>query len=115
MAIKVNGTTVIDDSRNLSNVGGMKTVNGNSLIGSGDISVGVPTTGNTVGSYCFAYYNQFDTTFYFATRASSTLYLASQTSSTTSLLTPLGTGLSGTWRAMGYVPQYGACTWVRIS
>lgn len=40
MAIKVNGTTVIDDSRNLSNVGGLKTVGGNSILGSGDISVG---------------------------------------------------------------------------
>ena len=45
MAIKVNGTTVIDDSRNLSNVGGLKTVGGTNLLGSGDISVGanVPT------------------------------------------------------------------------
>ena len=45
MAIKVNGTTVIDDSRNLSNVGGLKTVGGTNLLGSGDISVGasIPT------------------------------------------------------------------------
>ena len=40
MAIKVNGTTVIDDSRNISNVGGLKTVGGSSILGSGDISVG---------------------------------------------------------------------------
>ena len=40
MAIKVNGTTVIDDSRNLSNVGGLKTVGGTSIIGSGNIAVG---------------------------------------------------------------------------
>ena len=40
MAIKVNGTTVIDDSRNLSNVGGLKTVGGNSILGSGNIEVG---------------------------------------------------------------------------
>ena len=40
MAIQVNGTTVIDDSRNLSNVGGLKTINGSSIIGSGDITAG---------------------------------------------------------------------------
>jgi hypothetical protein len=40
MAIQVNGTTVIDNSRNLSNVGGLKTVNGTSVLGSGDISAG---------------------------------------------------------------------------
>jgi hypothetical protein len=37
MAIKINGTTVIDDSRNVQNLGGFKTVGGQSLIGSGDI------------------------------------------------------------------------------
>jgi hypothetical protein len=40
MAIKVNGTTVIDDSRNLSNVGGIKTIGGTSVLGSGNIEVG---------------------------------------------------------------------------
>jgi hypothetical protein len=40
MAIKISGTTVIDDSRNLTNVGGIKTVGGQSLLGSGDIDVG---------------------------------------------------------------------------
>lgn len=38
MAIKISGTTVIDDSRNLTNVGGFKTVNGQSLFGSGNIA-----------------------------------------------------------------------------
>ena len=51
MAIKVNGTTVIDDSRNLSNVGGLKTVNGTSLVGSGNISAGASTTNGAVGTY----------------------------------------------------------------
>lgn len=54
MAIKVNGTTVIDDSRNLSNVGGLKTVNGSSLVGSGNISAGQSTSYNAVGTYCIA-------------------------------------------------------------
>jgi hypothetical protein len=33
MAIQVSGTTVIDDSRNLVNVIGLKTVNSTSLLG----------------------------------------------------------------------------------
>tara|TARA_R110002153_G_scaffold222757_3_gene375179 strand:+ start:116 stop:937 length:822 start_codon:yes stop_codon:yes gene_type:complete len=41
MAIQVNGTTVIDNSRNLTNVGGLKTIGGTAIIGSGNISVGV--------------------------------------------------------------------------
>jgi hypothetical protein len=41
MAIKVGGTTVIDDSQNLtSSVGGLKTVGGYAILGSGDIAVG---------------------------------------------------------------------------
>lgn len=51
MAIQVSGTTVIDDSRNLQNVGGLKTINGNSLVGSGNISAGASTTGGAVGTY----------------------------------------------------------------
>jgi len=40
MAIQVGGVTVIDNSQNLtSSVGGLKTVGGNSLLGSGDISI----------------------------------------------------------------------------
>ena len=52
MAIKVNGTTVIDDSRNLSNVGGLKTVGGSSILGSGDISVGGSGQGAEVWCNC---------------------------------------------------------------
>jgi hypothetical protein len=40
MAIQVNGTTVIDNSRVLSNVTGLKTVNSTSILGSGDITAG---------------------------------------------------------------------------
>jgi len=53
MAIKVNGTTVIDDSRNLSNVGGLKTINSTSILGSGNISAGASTSYNAVGTYVF--------------------------------------------------------------
>ncbi len=40
MAIQVNGTTVIDDSRTLQNVGGLKTINSTSILGSGNITAG---------------------------------------------------------------------------
>ena len=51
MAIKVNGTTVIDNSRNVQNVGGFRTVNGTSVVGSGNISAGASTTADAVGTY----------------------------------------------------------------
>ena len=54
MAIQVNGTTVIDNSRNLSNVGGLKTVNSTSLLGSGNIATGASTTLGAVGTYILA-------------------------------------------------------------
>ena len=40
MAIKINGTTVISDSAVVQNVTGFKTINGNSILGSGDLVVG---------------------------------------------------------------------------
>jgi hypothetical protein len=55
MAIQVNGTTVIDDSRNLQNVGGLKTVGGNSILGSGNITTGASTAVNGVGTYTVAH------------------------------------------------------------
>ena len=54
MAIQVSGTEVISNSRVLSNVTGLKTVAGNSLLGSGDIAVGASTDVNGVGSYTVA-------------------------------------------------------------
>lgn len=47
MAIQVGGTTVIDNSRVLQNVTGLKTVGGTSILGSGDISL--PTGGPGIG------------------------------------------------------------------
>ena len=41
MAIQVSGTEVISNSRVLSNVTGLKTVNSTSLLGSGDIAAGL--------------------------------------------------------------------------
>ena len=40
MAIQVGGTTVINNSRVLQNVSGLKTVGGATILGSGDIAVG---------------------------------------------------------------------------
>ena len=40
MAIQVGGTTVINNSRVLQNVSGLKTIGGTSILGSGDIDVG---------------------------------------------------------------------------
>jgi len=49
MAIQVNGTSVITDSKVLQNVTGLKTINSNSILGSGDITVDQgPALGTTV-------------------------------------------------------------------
>lgn len=49
MAIQVNGTPVITDSKVLQNVTGLKTVNSNSILGSGDIAIDQgPALGTTV-------------------------------------------------------------------
>ena len=39
MTLKVNGTTVINDNRGLENISNLKTINGNALLGTGDISI----------------------------------------------------------------------------
>lgn len=54
MAIQVGGTTVINNSRVLQNVSGLKTINSTSILGSGDISVSGSTTWNAVGTYALA-------------------------------------------------------------
>ena len=107
MAIKVNGTTVIDDSRNLSNVGGLKTVNGTSLVGSGNISAGASTTYGAVGTYIVAYP---DNTNYYAigsgTIAGNALYVQGSADGMQTWFnnaenygTKVNVNLSGTWRA----------------
>lgn len=107
MAIKVGGTTVIDDSRNLSNIaGGLKTVNSTSLFGSGDIEAGASTTYGAVGTYVHA------------ARQAGNL-IANTTYSGSSFRTggvqgptngqnyiTYGSTLSGTWRAMGTASGY---------
>ena len=109
MAIKVNGTTVIDDSRNLSNVGGLKTVNGTSLVGSGNISAGASTSYEAVGTYVWAEINNNGVT-QGSTYAGSGMSPAGIVSSagdnpddydTNGITYGRDISISGTWRAMG--------------
>jgi hypothetical protein len=120
MAIQVSGTTVIDDSRVLSNVTGLKTVGGTAILGSGDIAVGGSTTFGDVGTYTWGI-GQTLNTFYLrgATIAGSSLRPAcftyggggvygDFTSPGGAIM--LGSGsnqsvLSGTWRIMGETQQ----------
>tara|TARA_R110002153_G_scaffold208759_1_gene361307 strand:- start:237 stop:659 length:423 start_codon:yes stop_codon:yes gene_type:complete len=124
MAIQVNGTTVIDNSRVLSNVTGLKTINSTSILGSGDIAAGASTTFGAVGTYVWAgragstngqtpFVNS-------STYAGTTLYpqgLATEVADTMATgiygfhtsyaivgAFTTGSSLSGTWRAMGRTP-----------
>ena len=122
MAIKVGGTTVIDDSRNLSNIaGGLKTVNSTSLLGSGNIEAGASTTYNAVGTYIYAARPA-------ATLAANSTYSGSsiragglQGPTNGQPYITTGGSLSGTWRAMGncvataYSNYYYCTLVVRIS
>ena len=126
MAIKVNGTTVIDNSRNFTNIaGGFKTVNGTSVVGSGNISAGASTTGGAVGTYTYGR-PQNGTTYSIGSTASNLKAVAPSQGipqwhyqynywvSTQGI-----TSMSGTWRAMSPAPASGDYSavgiWVRIS
>jgi len=124
MAIKVNGTTVIDDSRNISNIaGGFKTINSTSILGSGDISAGSSTTYDAVGTYVFGY--RASTITQNSTYAGSSIQPAgygTDAQSNDAVKTPNaakgGSSLSGTWRAMGRMQNYypaSTTLFVRIS
>lgn len=114
MAIKVGGTTVIDDSRNISNVGGLKTVNGTSILGSGDIEAGASTDTGAVGTTIFGYtsISASGTLPFGSTRSGSSVYpmalMATGGPGTGDYGTGSGPqyaqragGQSGTWRVMG--------------
>ena len=45
MALKVGGTTGINDSRGLENISNIKTINGQSILGTGDVVIPAGTTG----------------------------------------------------------------------
>jgi hypothetical protein len=140
MAIKVNGTTVIDDSRNVQNVGGFRTVNGTSVVGSGNISAGASTSYGAVGTYVVAgeTMTENETIYGGNTRSGSTLktHLNSPYPEVGGQAMPMyeqyntnyatSSGLSGTWRMMAPRMQhykgnyYGgpnmiSSLWVRIS
>mgnify|MGYP003135677784 FL=1 len=55
MAFQVNGTTIIDGSRNFASSAFPKTVNGFSIVGSGDMKYIRPTTYGGVGTYTMQY------------------------------------------------------------
>jgi len=124
MAIQVGGTTVIDDSRNLSNVGGLKTVGGNSILGSGDIATGGSTTAGDVGTYALLmewdFYGTNNLNFG-DTLAGSSLRRAGLSTYSTYVWGNKNIAVSGTWRLMGDYPlhsyqrQYVTNVWVRIS
>ena len=102
MAIKVNGTTVIDDSRNLVNI-----VSG----------AGASTTAGAVGTYAFLTYNDQTAMYPGATKAGSSLKYNNAVGTwgyASGFTSP-----SGTWRIMGYgMPydnNYSTSVFVRIS
>lgn len=127
MAIKVNGTTVIDDSRNFTNINsGFKTVNGTSVVGSGNISAGASTTANDVGTYTWG--RPANATNYNTGDTASSVYPIGNTSSTNAPRylygsywsdADVGTVRSGTWRCMSEAYEGGnqafPTLWVRIS
>lgn len=98
MAIQVGGTTVIDNSRVLSNVTGLKTVGGTSVLGSGNIATGGSTDHLAVGTYSLAanvssiYWTAVGTQG--GTVAGSTISPANPHQKTSN------TAFSGTWRQM---------------
>ncbi len=114
MAIKVNGTTVINDSRVLSDVTGLKTVGGTSILGSGNIDAAPPTTLNSVGTYAAM---QFDgVTIQPGTATAASSYVTKYISCGDRFSFPSTNTISGTWRCMGLNNSgYGGTVFVRIS
>ena len=122
MAIKVNGTTVIDDSRNLQSVQGIKTINNTSILGSGNISAGASTTAGAVGTYGLmqgfeAPSGYFTNSYSNGSTISGSLlrFASANAGSFSSSPTP-----SGTWRCMGgalstFSSSNATTLWVRIS
>ena len=123
MAIKVGGTSVISDSRVLENVTGLKTVDSQSLLGSGNISVDPPTGQGEVGTYSWG--RPANTTGYDPGDTATSFYSVAWANS----LTPKYSGgwngsagenlESGTWRSMNGAKNDGGWgvtgLWVRIS
>jgi hypothetical protein len=129
MAIQVGGTTVIDNTPNLVNVGGLKTINGTSILGSGNISAGASTTEGAVGTYLACGSASTSNVSYGGTISGSNLKLNNanaispfgQSSFSYYTYAAASTAISGTWRLMGghvnatASSQYFTALWVRIS
>jgi ornithine cyclodeaminase/alanine dehydrogenase-like protein (mu-crystallin family) len=100
MAIKVNNTTVIDDSRNLQNVQGIKTINNTSILGSGNISAGATSTAGAVGAYALCRDDSGSATTIGGSVSASSLYYLSFAYN--GFYIDTSNVPSGTWRVMGY-------------
>ena len=107
MAIKVNGTTVVDDSRNLTNIASIDATTGAAI--SAGISTTPPTTAGAVGTYVFAVDSVGRQLTFGSTYAGSQLYPAAYVTTgnapigleSGTYLSSASSALSGTWRAMG--------------
>lgn len=132
MAIKVNGTTVVDDSRNLTNIASIDATTGAAI--SAGISTTPPTTYGAVGTYVTAVVTNNNVAVSGGATYSGASLLRHRVSGTYLNSWPLkefpnlsettSASLSGTWRLMGPevrvnfsdVSNYGvAALFVRIS
>jgi len=132
MSFQVNGTTVIDGSRNFQSSAFPKTVNGLSIVGSGDLKYIRPTTYGGIGTFTMGHCststgsNNFNAG---ATTAGSTLMVLvvsgrhytfdAQAGYATSDLT--ANSQSGTWRSLSHeaydttAGKHMSIFWARIS
>ena len=121
-SLSISGTEVIDSSRNFTNIaGGFKTVNGDSVVGSGDISAGASTTFDDVGTYIIG--RPLNTSAYNTNTTASSLrsvgYPGEYWNGSSWDISGTNTLMSGTWRCMS--PAVNAFSrgylglWVRIS
>ena len=128
MAIQVGGTTVINDSRTLQNVGGLKTVGGTSILGSGNIAVGGSTTYGAVGTHVGGYVTNVGFVDNNTNKAGSDIKIYKGSSAEGHSLNSgnqhsvalKSAGLSGTWRCVSSYEQssstyHWGSIWFRIS
>mgnify|MGYP003686109303 CR=1 FL=1 len=107
MAIKIGGTTVIDNSANItSSVGGFKTVGGVAITGSGNIDAAPSTAYGQVGGYIFAWSTAGVTMNPGATRSGSGLYPGNCFFYGGDEYGHYSTTASGTYRLMGLVGRH---------
>ena len=105
MAIKVNGTTVIDDNRNLINIAS---------------GAGSSTTYGDVGTYVFGYLSSSSDLSTTGATHTETVSGSNLISAAAAATASSGAALSGTWRLMGSVyyainDAYRTSLFVRIS